>query len=60
MERPVIKGAEADPFINLLVEIRRELRTQKLWAMSDLVRNRLGELGVVLEDGKEGTIWNWK
>jgi len=43
-----------------LIEIRRELRAQKLWALSDMVRNRLGELGVVLEDGKEGTNWNWK
>lgn len=60
MERPLSKGAEADPFINLLIEVRRELRAQKLWALSDLVRNRLGELGVVLEDGKEGTAWNWK
>lgn len=60
LERPVTKGAEADPFIHLLIEIRRELRAQKLWALSDLVRNRLGELGVMLEDGKEGTTWNWK
>jgi cysteinyl-tRNA synthetase len=60
MDRPVTQGAEADPFINLLIEIRRELRVQKLWALSDMVRNRLGELGVVLEDGKEGTTWNWK
>ncbi len=60
MQRPVSKGAEADPFINLLVEIRKELRAQKLWALSDLVRNRLNELDVALEDSKDGTTWNWK
>ena len=54
------EGSDAAPFIDLLVELRKELRVQKLWALSDLVRNRLGELGVTLEDGKEGTIWNWK
>ena len=53
-------GSQADAFIDLLIEIRRELRNQKLWALSDLVRNRLTELGVLLEDGKEGTTWRWK
>jgi cysteinyl-tRNA synthetase len=53
-------GSQADAFINLLIEIRRELRSQKLWALSDLVRNRLTELGVLLEDSKEGTTWRWK
>jgi cysteinyl-tRNA synthetase len=47
----------AAPFIDLLIEIRAELRKQKLWAMSDLVRDRLTQLGVTLEDSKEGTHW---
>jgi cysteinyl-tRNA synthetase len=47
------------PFINLLLEVRTELRKQKLWALSDLVRNRLTELGVTLEDSKEGTSWRY-
>lgn len=59
-ERMISSGSEAAPFINLLIEIRRELRQQKLWALSDLVRNRLTELGVVLEDSKDGTSWKWK
>jgi cysteinyl-tRNA synthetase len=50
----------ADPFVNLLIEIRRELRENKQWALSDKVRDRLTELGVVLEDSKEGTLWHWK
>jgi cysteinyl-tRNA synthetase len=53
-------GSQADGFIDLLIEIRRELRSQKLWALSDLVRDRLAELGVLLEDSKEGTTWRWK
>jgi cysteinyl-tRNA synthetase len=53
-------GSQADAFINLLIEIRRELRSQKLWALSDRVRDRLAELGVLLEDSKEGTTWRWK
>jgi cysteinyl-tRNA synthetase len=54
------EGAQAAPFIDLLIEIRRELRQQKLWSLSDLVRDRLLELGVILEDGKDGTTWRWK
>ncbi|OIN98048.1 MAG: cysteine--tRNA ligase [Anaerolineae bacterium CG1_02_58_13] len=52
-------SADADAFVNLLVEIRAEVRKQKLWAMSDLIRDRLKELGVTIEDGKEGTAWRW-
>jgi cysteinyl-tRNA synthetase len=52
-------SADADPFINLLIELRSESRKQKLWAMSDLIRDRLKELGVAIEDGKEGTTWRW-
>jgi len=54
------KGAgEADKFVDLLVEIRTEMRKQKIWAMSDLIRDRLKELGVVIEDNKDGTSWRW-
>ncbi|MBP9041677.1 MAG: cysteine--tRNA ligase [Anaerolineaceae bacterium] len=53
-------GTAADRFIDLLIEVRKELRTNKMWALSDMVRDRLAELGVVLEDSKEGTSWHWK
>ncbi|MBE9478927.1 MAG: cysteine--tRNA ligase [Chloroflexi bacterium] len=49
--------AEAAPFIDLLLEIRRELRTAKQWELSDIIRDRLSELGISLEDGKGGTVW---
>ncbi|MBI4927436.1 MAG: cysteine--tRNA ligase, partial [Anaerolineae bacterium] len=54
------KPQAAAPFIDLLLEVRAELRKQKLWAMSDLVRDRLSALGVVLEDSKEGTSWRYQ
>jgi cysteinyl-tRNA synthetase len=50
----------ADPFINLLVEIRGEMRKQRLWALSDQVRDRLKELGVVIEDSKEESTWHYE
>ena len=54
------EAAQAAPFVDLLIEVRKELRTQKLWALSDLVRDKLSALGVILEDTKEGTTWRWE
>jgi cysteinyl-tRNA synthetase len=52
-------SGDADKFINLLVEVRGEVRKQKLWQLSDLIRDKLKESGVVIEDSKEGTTWRW-
>ncbi len=49
----------ADPFIDLLLEVRGEARKQKMWALSDLIRDRLKDLGVTVEDSKEGSSWHW-
>ena len=52
-------SGDADKFIDLLVEVRGEVRKQKLWAMSDMIRDKLKELGVLIEDSKDGTTWRW-
>jgi cysteinyl-tRNA synthetase len=52
-------SAQADGFIGLLIEVRGEARKQKLWPLSDLIRDRLAALGVTIEDGKDGTTWRW-
>jgi cysteinyl-tRNA synthetase len=52
-------SGDADKFVDLLVEVRTEARKQKLWAFSDLIRNKLKDLGVTIEDSKEGTKWRW-
>ena len=53
-------GSEgADKFINLLLEVRAEARKQKQWPLSDLIRDRLKELGVTVEDGKDGAKWRY-
>jgi cysteinyl-tRNA synthetase len=52
-------SGDADKFIELLVEVRTEVRKQKLWAVSDLIRDKLKDLGVTIEDSKEGTKWRW-
>ncbi|MDP1714445.1 MAG: cysteine--tRNA ligase [Anaerolineales bacterium] len=49
----------ADKFVDLLIEVRSEVRKQKLWALSDQIRDKLKELGVMIEDSKDGTTWRW-
>ena len=52
-------SGDADKFIDLLIEVRSEVRKQKLWALSDQIRDQLKELGVMIEDSKDGTTWRW-
>jgi cysteinyl-tRNA synthetase len=45
------------PYIALLLELRSNLRAARQWDQADIIRNRLTDLGIVLEDGPEGTRW---
>ena len=59
MKETISGGQAAKSFIDLLVELRLELRKQKQYGLGDMVRERLVKLGVILEDSKEGTTWRW-
>jgi len=50
----------ADTFIDLLIEVRSEIREKKLWVLSDTIRDKLAALGVQVEDSKSGSTWTWK
>lgn len=50
----------ADAFIDLLVELRQQLRKNKNFDLADQVRNRLAELGVIIEDSPQGSTWHWE
>ena len=50
-------GIGADRLIQLLLDVRAEVRTAKLYQVSDMIRDRLGELGVVVEDTRDGARW---
>jgi cysteinyl-tRNA synthetase len=41
--------------VDLLAEIRQILRTRKDWQMSDMIRTRLRNHGIILEDEANGT-----
>jgi cysteinyl-tRNA synthetase len=51
------QAQEAAPFIELLIELRAELRKAKQFALADMVRTRLAALDITLEDGPQGTRW---
>lgn len=54
-------GAEAyRKAVDLLVDMRRDAKSRKDWAMSDYIRDKLGEIGFELKDTKEGTEWKLK
>jgi cysteinyl-tRNA synthetase len=59
MKEAITGDHTAKPFIDILVELRLELRKQKQYTLGDLVRERLTKLGVILEDSKGGTTWRW-
>ena len=47
-----------DPMVQLLIKIRHDARNKKDFATADTVRDRLGEIGVTLEDRSGGTEWS--
>jgi cysteinyl-tRNA synthetase len=49
-----------DELIQLIADLRAEARARKDWGTSDAIRDRLAEIGVILEDRPEGTSWRLK
>jgi cysteinyl-tRNA synthetase len=43
--------------VEALIQARLQARSEKNWAESDRIRDELVGLGVILEDGKNGTTW---
>ncbi len=51
-------GAEAaDGLMKLLIQLRADARAAKDFATGDMIRNRLTEIGITLEDRAGGTEW---
>ncbi|MCX7432821.1 MAG: cysteine--tRNA ligase [Planctomycetia bacterium] len=65
LKEPQAKSGGADEglvakLMELVIEIRARARGAKDFATADLVRNKLTEAGVVLEDRADGTLWSRK
>ncbi|RYD81296.1 MAG: cysteine--tRNA ligase [Sphingobacteriales bacterium] len=46
-----------DGLMQLVIDLRKDARTNKDFATSDKIRDHLQEIGFVIKDGKEGTSW---
>lgn len=45
------------PYIETLIDIRNQLRASQQFALADEIRERLAELGILLQDDSSGTLW---
>ena len=48
-----------DGLMEVLCALRAEAKANKDWATADLIRDRLGAIGVQIKDGKDGTSWTF-
>ena len=46
-----------DGVMDLVIELRQQMRAERNFAAADLIRDRLAALGIRLKDEKEGTTW---
>ena len=53
-------GGPVDGLMEVIIELRAHARTNKDWTTSDLIRDRLNELDILIKDGKDGTEWSYK
>lgn len=51
------KADQLDDVMQILIEVRKELRKRKAYDLADQIRNQLTEKGIVLEDTAEGVRW---
>jgi len=51
-------AGKLDGVVEILINMRKEARDNKDWALSDQIRDQLMELGIQLKDGKDGTTYS--
>jgi cysteinyl-tRNA synthetase len=54
---PTDAVASTAPFVELLIDLRSQLRAARNWVLADEIRDKLSTLGIVLEDDPNGTSW---
>ncbi len=52
--------SKEEELIELLIEIRTEAKQNKNYALADSIRNRLAEIGIILQDTKDGVTYTIK
>lgn len=51
-------GNMTSELVDFILEIRQNARVERNWALSDKIRDRLGDMGVKIKDGKDKTTWS--
>lgn len=54
-----IDQSRVDGVMQVVIDLRKSLRSQKNFALADEIRDKLKVAGVILEDGPSGTRWRW-
>lgn len=47
-----------DDYMATILELRKQAREEKNWALSDKIRDELANLNITVKDTKEGTTWS--
>jgi cysteinyl-tRNA synthetase len=58
--QPDGQAETVDAMMDWMIEARRRARMAKAFAIADKIRDRLADLGILLEDHPQGTIWKRK
>ncbi len=51
------EGELVDGLLRMLIDMRQDARQSRDWARADAIRDHLAGMGILLEDGPEGTRW---
>jgi len=52
-----VLSEHSEKLLELLINVRSDLRKRKIFDLADYIRDELRKLGIQLEDTKNGTIW---
>jgi len=54
------KNRNPEEIIENMIELRKELRADKQFQQADMIRKKLDEAGIALDDTPQGTVWKIK
>lgn len=57
LKSSVSEGGISDRNVEQKIAQRQQAKTDKNWALADKIRDQLTDVGIILEDGPEGTRW---
>lgn len=60
ISKPETASKKYEQLMQIILDVRKELRNNKIWSLSDMIRDRLLDAGIVIEDTPEGTTWKMK